>query len=70
MVPGVDIRAVLEGGATSFRTMVPASALPTLLTVYNEALRVAFTAAIPLAGVSAIAACFMEWKSVKGKKAG
>ncbi|EFQ30802.1 major facilitator superfamily transporter [Colletotrichum graminicola] len=70
MVPGVDIRAVLEGGATAFRDVVPASALPMMLTVYNEALRVAFTAAIPLAGVSVIAACFMEWKSVKGKKAG
>ncbi|KAK1963073.1 major facilitator superfamily transporter [Colletotrichum sublineola] len=70
MVPGVDIRAVLEGGATAFRDVVPASTFPMLLTVYNEALRVAFTAAIPLAGVSAIAACFMEWKSVKGKKAG
>ncbi|GKT41661.1 efflux pump roqT [Colletotrichum spaethianum] len=69
MVPGVDIRAVLEVGATTFRTTVPASALPTLLTVYDEALRVAFTAAVPLAGISAIAACFMEWKSVKGKKA-
>ncbi|KAK1598357.1 major facilitator superfamily transporter [Colletotrichum navitas] len=70
MVPGVDIRAVLEVGATAFRDVVPASALPMLLTVYNEALRIAFTAAIPLAGVSAIAACFMEWKPVKGKKAG
>ncbi|KAK1988608.1 major facilitator superfamily transporter [Colletotrichum cereale] len=68
MVPGVNIRAVLEGGATAFRDVVPASALPMLLTVYNEALRVAFTAAIPLAGVSAIAAFFMEWKSVKEKK--
>ncbi|KAK2038902.1 major facilitator superfamily transporter [Colletotrichum somersetense] len=69
-VPGVDIHAVLEGGATAFRDVVPAGALPMLLTVYNEALRVAFTAAIPLAGVSVIAACFMEWTSVKGKKAG
>ncbi|KAK2063214.1 major facilitator superfamily transporter [Colletotrichum caudatum] len=70
VVPGVDIHAVLEGGATAFRDVVPAGALPMLLTVYNEALRGAFTAAIPLAGVSAIAACFMEWRSVKGKKAG
>ncbi|TQN74424.1 Efflux pump roqT [Colletotrichum shisoi] len=68
MIPGVNIRAVLEGGATAFRTAVPESALPTLLTMDNEALRLAFTAAIPLAGVSAIAACFMEWKSVKGKR--
>ncbi|KAI8298429.1 Efflux pump roqT [Colletotrichum sp. SAR11_240] len=70
LVPGVNIRAVLGAGATAFRTAVPASALPRMMTVYNDALRVTFTAAIPLAGVAAIAACFMEWKSVKVKKAG
>ncbi|KAI8312579.1 Efflux pump roqT [Colletotrichum sp. SAR11_59] len=70
LVPGVNIRAVLRAGATAFRTAVPASALPRMMTVYNDALRVTFTAAIPLAGVAAIAACFMEWKSVKVKKAG
>ncbi|KAJ3956155.1 hypothetical protein N0V92_007292 [Colletotrichum tropicale] len=70
LVPGVNIRAVLRAGATAFRTSVPASALPRMMTVYNDALRVTFTAAIPLAGVAAIAACFMEWKSVKVKKAG
>ncbi|KAI8161957.1 Efflux pump roqT [Colletotrichum sp. SAR 10_70] len=69
LVPGVNIRAVLRAGATAFRTAVPASALPRMMTVYNDALRVTFTAAIPLAGVAAIAACFMEWKSVKVKKA-
>ncbi|KAI8244457.1 Efflux pump roqT [Colletotrichum sp. SAR 10_96] len=70
LVPGVNIRAVLRAGATAFRTAVPASALPRMMTLYNDALRVTFTAAIPLAGVAAIAACFMEWKSVKVKKAG
>ncbi|KAF9876721.1 major facilitator superfamily transporter [Colletotrichum karsti] len=69
IVPGVDIRQVLMAGATSFRTIVPANALPRMLIVYNDALRVAFTVAIPLAGVATIAACFMEWKSVKEKKA-
>ncbi|KAI8225063.1 Efflux pump roqT [Colletotrichum sp. SAR 10_86] len=69
LVPGVNIRVVLRAGATAFRTAVPASALPRMMTVYNDALRVTFTAAIPLAGVAAIAACFMEWKSVKVKKA-
>lgn len=69
LVPGVNIRAVLRAGATAFRTAVPASALPRMMTVYNDALRVTFTAAIPLAGVAAIAACFMEWKSVKVKRA-
>ncbi|TDZ13443.1 Efflux pump roqT [Colletotrichum spinosum] len=67
-VPGVDVRAVLEAGATAFRTEVPADLLPALLEVYNGALRVAFTAAIPLAGVAAIASCWMEWRSVRGKK--
>ncbi|OHF01150.1 major facilitator superfamily transporter [Colletotrichum orchidophilum] len=62
-VPAVDIRVVLGAGVAAFRTAVPAGALPMMLTLYNEALRVAFTAAIPLAGVSAIAACFLEWKS-------
>ncbi|KAI8288216.1 Efflux pump roqT [Colletotrichum sp. SAR11_57] len=69
LVPGVNIRVVLRAGATAFRTAVPASALPRMMTVYNDALRVTFTAAIPLAGVAAVAACFMKWKSVKVKKA-
>ncbi|KAF6838552.1 major facilitator superfamily transporter [Colletotrichum plurivorum] len=66
-IPDVDVRGVLMAGATAFRTSVPASALPVLINAYNEALRVAFTAAIPLAGTAAVAACFMEWKSVRAK---
>ncbi|KAG7064423.1 major facilitator superfamily transporter [Colletotrichum scovillei] len=62
--PGVDIPAVLGAGVTAFRTVVPAETLPIMVSVYNDALRVVLTAAIPLAAVSAIAACFMEWKSV------
>ncbi|KAK1636269.1 major facilitator superfamily transporter [Colletotrichum phormii] len=65
-VPGVDIRAVLGAGVTVFRTVVPVEALPVIVSVYNDALRVVFTAAIVLAGISVIAACFMQWKSVKG----
>ncbi|KAG7044962.1 major facilitator superfamily transporter [Colletotrichum scovillei] len=62
--PGVDIPAVLGAGVTAFRTVVPAETLPIMVSVYNDALRVVLTAAIPLAAVSAIAACFMEWKSL------
>ncbi|KAL0935029.1 major facilitator superfamily transporter [Colletotrichum truncatum] len=68
MVSGVNMRMVLETGATAFRTAVPDSALPQILDLYNDALKATFTAAIPLAALAAIAACFMEWKSVKGKK--
>ncbi|KAK1716486.1 major facilitator superfamily domain-containing protein [Colletotrichum lupini] len=67
--PGVDIPAVIGAGVTAFRTVVPAEALPMMVSVYNDALRVVFTAAIPLAAISAIAACFMEWKSVNRARA-
>ncbi|KAG7049674.1 major facilitator superfamily transporter [Colletotrichum scovillei] len=66
--PGVDIPAVLGAGVTAFRTVVPAETLPIMVSVYNDALRVVLTAAIPLAAVSAIAACFMEWKSYCDKE--
>ncbi|KAK1450799.1 major facilitator superfamily transporter [Colletotrichum cuscutae] len=62
--PGVDIPAVIGAGVTAFRMVVPAETLPIMVSVYNDALRVVLTAAIPLAAVSTIAACFMEWKSV------
>ncbi|OLN86784.1 putative HC-toxin efflux carrier TOXA 24 [Colletotrichum chlorophyti] len=68
-IPGVDIGTLLRAGATAFRNIVPPEALPQVLEMYNEALRVAFTAAIPLMGIAAIAACFMEFRSVKGKPA-
>ncbi|KAL0768299.1 hypothetical protein CaCOL14_009274 [Colletotrichum acutatum] len=68
-VPGVDIPTVLGAGVAAFRTVVPAEALPMMVSVYDDALRVVFTAAIPLAAISAIAACFLEWKSVKGVRA-
>ncbi|KAL2882869.1 hypothetical protein SGCOL_001559 [Colletotrichum sp. CLE4] len=68
-VPGVDIRAVLGAGVTAFRTVVPVEALPMMVSIYNDALRVVFTVAIALAGISVVAACFMQWKPVKGVRA-
>ena len=68
-LPGVDIKRVIAAGATEFRDLVPKASLPALLTIYNSALQKVFIAAIPLAGLSFIAALGLEWKSVKTKKA-
>ena len=66
LLPGIDIEEVIQKGATQFRTIVPAAALPELVIVYNNALQKVFTAAIPVAGLACIAACFLEWRSVRG----
>ncbi|KAK4697772.1 hypothetical protein P7C71_g364, partial [Lecanoromycetidae sp. Uapishka_2] len=67
-LPGVDVKAVIRAGATQFRSIVPATNLPALLVVYNDALRKTFTCAIPLSGLALFASFFLEWKSVKDKK--
>ena len=68
-LPGVDVAKVLAAGATQFRSMVSADALPALLVVYNEAVTKVFVTAIPLSAIAFVAALGLEWKSVKTKKA-
>ncbi|KAF7867539.1 uncharacterized protein EAF02_009730 [Botrytis sinoallii] len=64
-LPGIDIQAVLDAGATGFRSVVDADQLPALLEVYNGALQKVFIAAIPVTGLAFISSLFLEWKSVK-----
>ncbi|AEO65966.1 uncharacterized protein THITE_2143619 [Thermothielavioides terrestris NRRL 8126] len=66
----IDIKGLIDSGAASFRQVVPADKLPAMLEVYNRALTVVFTLSIPVGVLSVIAACFIEWKSVKRKEAG
>lgn len=66
--PGVDIKKVIDAGATTFRHVIPADQIPAMLQVYNKALQVVFTVSIPLGGLAALISCFMEWKSVKVNK--
>ena len=68
-VPGVDPEAVLQAGATEFRSVVPASALPAVLDVYNKALQKTFQVGLIISCIAVIGAALIEWKSVKGKKA-
>lgn len=68
-LPGINVQAIITAGATQFRSLVPANALPALLIVYNEALRRVLLAAIPLSGLAFLAVLGLEWKSVKEKRA-
>ncbi|KAK3383723.1 major facilitator superfamily domain-containing protein [Lasiosphaeria ovina] len=70
LLPGVDIKAVIDRGAAAFRDIVPADKLPVMIEVYNKALRTVFTVSIPLGALATIISCFIEWKSVKMAKAG
>lgn len=65
VIPGVDVRAVIELGATKFRQIVPADALPALVKLYNDSLQAAFIAAAVLCGCALICGLCMEWKSLK-----
>lgn len=67
-LPGVDIAKVLSIGATEFRQVIPIKSLSGVLHIYNDALDKVFTISIPLAGLGAICALGMEWKSLKSKK--
>ncbi|KAF5868754.1 putative major facilitator superfamily transporter protein [Botrytis fragariae] len=64
-LPGINIQAVLDAGATGFRSVVDADQLPALLEVYNGALQKVFIAAIPVTALAFISSLFLEWKSVK-----
>ncbi|KAK5097777.1 hypothetical protein LTR70_002819 [Exophiala xenobiotica] len=65
LIPGVNIRAVVDVGATNFRDLVPAESLPALLKLYNDALQAVFIAAVPLCGLAFICSLALEWKSVR-----
>jgi MFS family permease len=67
-LPGVNIQAVIKGGASEFRKKVPPEAIPELVAIYVQALKKVFLAAIPMAGLAFVAALFLEWKSVKGRR--
>lgn len=67
-VPGVDIDAVIEAGAGSFRSIVSTEHLPALLMVYNGALRKVFTASVVMIGFGFIACLFLEWRNVNQNK--
>lgn len=58
-VPGVDVRAVIQLGATRFRDVVPPEDLPALVHLYADSLRRVFLCAVPLCGLAMVCSLFM-----------
>jgi hypothetical protein len=67
-VPGVDIDAVMEAGATQFRSIVEPKLLPALVDAYNTALQKVLIVAAPLAGMALVGAFGLEWRSIMQKE--
>ncbi|KFA72079.1 hypothetical protein S40288_02253 [Stachybotrys chartarum IBT 40288] len=65
---GVDIRMLVESGATAFRDTVSPEDLPVMIRLYNDSLQQVFIATIPLTGLALVACLFMEWRNVRTKK--
>jgi len=66
--PEVNVQTVVDAGATFLRRIVSPQSLPGVIKAYMVALSDAYTIAIAFGGLTTICACFVEWKSVKGKK--
>ncbi|KAH8592475.1 putative major facilitator superfamily transporter [Bisporella sp. PMI_857] len=66
--PGVDAQTVIRAGATYLRQVVSPEDLPGVVQAYMKALNEAYIPAIAFGGIATFCACFVEWKSVKGKK--
>ncbi|RAK79022.1 MDR family MFS transporter [Aspergillus fijiensis CBS 313.89] len=66
----LDPESIINTGATDLRSIVPAKDLHTVLVEYNTALHWVFIVGTIMAALSALGACALEWKSVKGKQGG
>jgi MFS family permease len=68
LAPGVDANSVIAAGATHVRDVVSSVDLPAVLVAYTDAIDRAFILPIAVSALATICACFVEFKSVKGKK--
>ncbi|ESZ94587.1 hypothetical protein SBOR_4998 [Sclerotinia borealis F-4128] len=66
--PDVNPAVVYQAGATHLRDVISPADLVGVLLAYCKSLDDAFVLAIAVGGIATICACFVEWKSVKGKK--
>ncbi|PQE06403.1 hypothetical protein CJF32_00002433 [Rutstroemia sp. NJR-2017a WRK4] len=66
--PDVNPGIVYAAGATHLREVIPKESLAAVLKAYCLALDQSFVLAIAVGGIATGCACFVEWKSVKGKK--
>ena len=66
-LPGIDVAAVVNGGAYDLSAIVSSSQLPAVRQAFNFALTKAFALSIASAGAALCCSLAMEWISVKEK---
>ena len=66
--PDVSAQFVINAGSTHLREEISPADLPGVLQAYMLALDQAYVIPVVVGGLATIFACFVEWKSVKGKK--
>ncbi|KAF7912858.1 uncharacterized protein EAF01_001879 [Botrytis porri] len=66
--PEVDPAIIYAAGATHLRELISPADLVGVLVAYCKALDESFVLAIAVGAIATFCACFVEWKSVKGKK--
>ncbi|KAH8899096.1 MFS general substrate transporter [Thozetella sp. PMI_491] len=64
-IPGLDVSSIASAGATDLSKLVPQDQLPLLYEAYNRGINNVFYCALGLSGLSFVASCFLEWKTVK-----
>ncbi|RMZ92402.1 hypothetical protein DV736_g354, partial [Chaetothyriales sp. CBS 134916] len=67
-IPGLSTDLVTKIGATDLRKAIPAQYLPSILVIYNSAVRHAFYVPLATSCFIVLSAGFMEWKSVRAPK--
>ena len=68
--PSLNGTEIVTAGAIGLKSLVPPDQLSAVLAAYASSLDATFEVAIAMAGIAAIMACFIEFKSIKGKKIG
>src|SRR5271154_4548925 len=66
--PSLTAEEMIMAGATGLKALIPKESLPAVLEAYAASLDATFDISITMAGLAAVMACFVEFKSVKGKK--
>lgn len=64
-IPGLDVKTMVNAGATELRDAVPAQALKSVLSAYNHALMKTMTVAAAMSALSVFGAVCIEWKNIK-----
>lgn len=65
--PEVNSAVIYKAGAIRLRDVIRPADLVGVLIAYCKALDESFILAIAVSGIVTICACFLEWKSAKGK---